>query len=156
MSGRTSSAERRRAAMAVAQYLHSGATSIGIMLSSMLDGPRICYSTSAVTLSLRAGARHGIMTESRIYHRPEMLDAVLSAGVSPELRHPNGDTLLVMASCRYCCETLASQDEAIEVLKRHGADFEARNYDGCTALMLAAKHNMYRVIRPLAGLWRKD
>lgn len=85
---------------------------------------------------LRCGARlPSELVELLVVRGTKVLGLLLPSGLSTELRNRRGGTLLMVAVAHPKPESRAP---LIELLLQHGADIEARDIEGATALMRAA------------------
>ena len=72
-----------------------------------------------------------------------LMKTLLDAGANPDVRDSYGDTLLTVAA------DSAPNPKIIKALVDIGMDVEARNNDGMTALMMAARWNSLRIVKTL-------
>lgn len=116
-----------------------------------------------VTLLLAHGADinakdkqgQSVLMWSALWNQPEIAQTLLDKGVSVDVSDNYGNTPLMMAvACPHAYEFLpdnVSRDQItlINILLRHGANINATNYKGDTALLMAQRHKMADVTNVL-------
>jgi len=78
------------------------------------------------------------LIEAAAYAQTDTFKLLMQKGARLNVTDKYGNTPLIAAACQCALATMNSAEEVIQILLASGADVNARNHDGRTALMLAS------------------